>query len=121
MRALQTLTLVMMGLAFWRPILDPAVSRRMPVFPAMIYLFAACVACTVLGIIVTLSPVEVCSAYLHPLDTLGVLPLVRDGWGMSRQADQQIGGLLMWVPACLIYAAAMLATLGRYYAEEPER
>jgi putative membrane protein len=119
-RAVQTVTLVMMGLAFWRPILDPAVSRRLPVFPALLYLFAACVACTLLGIVVTLSPVEVCSAYLHPVDTLGVLPLVRDGWGMSRQADQQIGGLLMWVPACFLYGAAMLATLARYYAEEPE-
>jgi cytochrome c oxidase assembly factor CtaG len=38
---------------------------------------------------------------------------------MSRQADQQIGGLLMWVPACFLYGAAMLATLARYYAEEP--
>ncbi len=51
----------------------------------ILYLFAACVACTILGIIVTLSPVEVCSAYVHPVDALGVVPLLREGWGLSLQ------------------------------------
>jgi len=115
---LQTGSLLVMGLAFWRPILAPRVEDRMPAFSAILYLFAACVGCTLLGIVVTLSPVEVCSAYMHPVDSLGVLPLLRDGWGMSCHADQEIGGLMMWVPACLVYAAAILATLGRYYGEE---
>jgi cytochrome c oxidase assembly factor CtaG len=90
----------------------------MPALAGVLYLFAACVACTVLGIVVTFSPVEVCSAYMHPVDALGVVPLLRDGWGMSCKADQELGGLLMWVPACLVYAGAILATLGRYYGEE---
>ena len=115
----QTGSLLVMGLAFWRPILAPRLSDRIPTFPGVLYLFAACVACTILGIMVTLSPVEVCSAYMHPVDSLGVMPLVREGWGLSHQADQEIGGLMMWVPACLVYAAAILATLGRYYREEP--
>jgi putative membrane protein len=117
-QAVQTISLVVMGLAFWRPILAPRHSDRLPPFTAMIYLFAACIACTILGIIVTLSPVEVCSAYSHPVDALGALPLLRDGWGLTCKADQELGGLLMWVPACLVYAAAILATLGRYYGQE---
>ena len=84
----------------------------------MLYLFAACVACTVLGILVTLSPVQVCTAYAHPSDTLGALPLLRDGWGLTCKADQEIGGLMMWVPACFVYASAILATLGGYYGDE---
>jgi putative membrane protein len=114
----QTGSLVVLGLAFWRPILAPRLSDRLPVFSAVLYLFAACVACTILGIVVTLSPVEVCSAYMHPVDSLGAMPLLRDGWGLSHQADQELGGLMMWVPACLVYAGAILATLGRYYGEE---
>jgi len=117
-QAIQTASLVVMGLAFWRPILAPRAEDRMPPLLATLYLFAACVACTILGIIVTLSPVEVCSAYMHPDDAMGALPLLRDGWGMSCKADQEVGGLLMWVPACLVYASAILAMLGRYYAEE---
>ena len=114
----QTISLLAMGLAFWRPILAQQRHHRMEALPAVGYLFAACIACSVLGAAVTLSPVVVCSAYLHPEDTLGILPLVRDGWGLSCKADQEIGGLLMWVPTCFVYTTAILATLGRYYGAE---
>jgi putative membrane protein len=117
-RAIQTVSLVVMGLAFWRPILAPQRSTRLEPLAAVAYLFTACVACTILGVVITLSPVEVCSAYMHPTDTLGALPLVREGWGMSCKADQEIGGLMMWVPACFVYASAILATLGGYYGDE---
>ncbi len=115
---IQTGTLLVMGVAFWRPVLAPRLADRLPPLAGVLYLFGACVACTILGVVVTLSPVEVCSAYMHPVDSLGALPLIRDGWGLSCQADQEIGGLLMWVPACLVYASAILAALGRYYGEE---
>jgi putative membrane protein len=117
-QALQTVSLLAMGFAFWRPILVPRPRDRLPPFAAMFYLFAACAACTLLGILITFSPVEVCSAYLNPTDAPGVVAMVRGPWGLSCKADQQIGGLLMWVPACLVYGAAILATLGRYYDEE---
>jgi putative membrane protein len=117
-QGVQTLSLVLMGLAFWRPILSPYRSRRMEPLTAVAYLFAACVACTILGVIVTLSPVEVCSAYVAPADLLGVMPLLREGWGLNCRADQELGGLMMWVPTCFVYAAAILGTLGSYYAGE---
>jgi putative membrane protein len=117
-QALQSVSLIMMGFAFWRPILVSRRSDRLPPFAAMLYLFAACAACTLLGILITFSPVEVCSAYLNPTDAPGVVAMVRGQWGLSCKADQEIGGLLMWVPACLVYVAAILATLGRYYDEE---
>jgi putative membrane protein len=115
---LNTGSLLVMGLMFWRPILAPRLTDRLPVFSAVLYLFSACVACTLLGVMVTLSPVEVCQRYMHPVDSLGVMPLLRDGWGLSHRADQELGGLMMWVPACLVYATAILATIGRYYGEE---
>jgi putative membrane protein len=115
---LQTLSLIGMGLAFWWPILAPRVERRLAPLAAMAYLFAACIACTVLGVLVTFSPVEVCSVYAHPVDRLGALSLLRGGWGLTPKVDQEIGGLLMWVPACIGYAIGILAMLGRYYAEE---
>ena len=55
---------------------------------------------------------------MHPDDAMGALPLLRDGWGMSCKADQEVGGLLMWVPACFVYLSAILAMLGRFYREE---
>ncbi len=114
-RALQNVSLPAMGLAFWWPIVGPRVDHRLPDMTAVAYLFTACVACTILGVSITFSPVEVCSAYGHATDPLGALPLVRDQWGLTPAADQQLGGLLMWVPGCTAYAAAILAIVGRFY------
>lgn len=120
MQRMQSLSLLAMGASFWWPIFAPRARARLAPLGAMLYLFTACVGCTILGVIVTFSPVSVCSIYTNPVDTLGVLPLLRQGWGMTPKADQEIGGLMMWVPACVLYGAAMLAMLARYYREEEE-
>jgi putative membrane protein len=114
-RALQNVSLPAMGLAFWWPVLGPRIDRRLPDLTAIAYLFTACVACTILGISIAFSPVEVCSAYGHGADPLGALPLVRGQWGLTPAVDQQLGGLLMWVPGCAVYAGAILAMVARFY------
>lgn len=113
----QELSLLAMGAAFWWPVLAPRADARLSPLAGILYLFTACVACTLLGIVITFSPVEVCSVFAHPVDRLGVMPLVRDGWGLSAQKDQQVGGLLMWVPACLVYGVAIMGQLARLFAE----
>jgi putative membrane protein len=113
----QEVSLLAMGTAFWWPIVGPRESGRLPPLAGVLYLFTACVACTLLGVLITFSPVEVCSVYAHPVDRLGVMPLVRDGWGLTAQKDQQVGGLLMWVPACLVYGVGILAVLARLFRE----
>jgi cytochrome c oxidase assembly factor CtaG len=50
-------------------------------------------------------------------DRLGMLQTIRTGWGFSPERDQQIGGLLMWVPMCLIYLTAILAQMVRWFAQ----
>jgi cytochrome c oxidase assembly factor CtaG len=110
---LQEASLLAMGSAFWWPVLAPRTGDRLPPLGGVVYLFSACVACTLLGVAITFSPVEVCSVFAHPVDRFGVMPLVRDGWGLTPERDQQIGGLLMWVPACVVYGAAILAVLAR--------
>jgi cytochrome c oxidase assembly factor CtaG len=115
LRGLQNVSLLAMGTAFWLPIVGPRTDRRLSEMAAVAYLFTACVACTILGISIALSPVEVCSAYGHATDPLGALPLVRQGWGLTHGVDQQLGGLLMWVPGCTVYAAAILGVMARFY------
>jgi cytochrome c oxidase assembly factor CtaG len=109
----QEVSLLAMGAAFWWPVLAPRMGERLPPLGGVVYLFTACVACTVLAVAITFSPVEVCSVFAHPVDRLGVMPLVRDGWGLTAERDQQLGGLLMWLPACVVYGAAILAVLSR--------
>ncbi len=116
--ALQTVSLLLLGTAFWRQVIAPRDSDRLPPPTAVGYLFTACVACSVLGIIITLSPVAVCSVYTMPsMDRLGMLQTIRDDWGLTPERDQQIGGLLMWVPMCLVYLSAIFAQMTRWYSE----
>ncbi|MGA3172418.1 MAG: cytochrome c oxidase assembly protein [Chthoniobacteraceae bacterium] len=118
--AVQTATLLVLGAAFWWQVLAPVESQRISPLHGVLYLFAACVACSVLGIILTFSPVTVCKAYLHPVDRLGIDPLIRGEWGMTAGRDQQIGGLLMWVPMCMIYLTAIFGQVARWYAAPAE-
>ena len=114
---LQYVSLLAMGCAFWWPILSPWKKQRIAPLAGMIYLFTACLGCTVLGIIITFAPVEVCSIYLHPVDRLGILPLIQNQWGLTPAKDQQLGGLLMWVPACLIYFCGIFGLFARWHGE----
>jgi len=60
--------------------------------------------------------VSVCPIYAQASpDRLGVLNLIQSNWGLTPDKDQQIGGLLMWVPMCLVYLAAIIAQLARWF------
>jgi len=116
--ALQICSLLLLGTIFWRQILVPREDERLSPPGAVLYLFSACVACSILGILITFSPVSVCPIYAQPpADRLGVLNLIQSGWGITPDKDQQIGGLLMWVPMCLIYLTAIIAQLARWFGQ----
>ena len=120
--AVQTVSLLLLGALFWRPVLAPRGPERLAPPAAVLYLFSACVTCSVLGIIITFSPVAVCSIYSHPpTDLYGILPVIRGQWGFTPARDQQVGGLLMWVPMCLIYLSSIFAQIARWYAEPTRR
>ncbi len=105
------------GVIFWWPICAPLSASRYAPLPAMLYLFIAAVAGSLLGIILTFAPPGLYPAYLHPVDTRGFLSLIRDGWGVSPAMDQQFGGLIMWVPGGLVYLSAIIATFARWQSE----
>lgn len=116
LRHFQFATLVLAGSAFMWPILAPNPARRLDPGPAIAYLVVGCIGCTALGIWITFSPVSVCPGFYRPADPGGPMALVRGGWGLDPRLDQQLAGLLMWVPACLCYLSGVLFVLGRAYA-----
>jgi putative membrane protein len=118
--AFETVSLVALGTAFWWKIIAPCKTNRLPPPGAIIYLFAACTACSVLGIIVTLSPVSVCPVFVNPVDRIGLLHTIRGDWGMTSDKDQQIGGLMMWVPLCMVYLGAIFVQIARWFASPEE-
>ena len=42
-------------------------------------------------------------------------------WGLTPLEDQQIGGLIMWIPAGLVYVAAALALFAGWLRESETR
>jgi putative membrane protein len=106
-----------MGTMFWWPIVAPAPELRLEPLLAVLYLFTACLACTVLGIVLTFAPPGL---YAAPAGGGAALQLVRSRWGLSPEADQQLGGLLMWVPACIVYSSAVIGVLARWYGADDD-
>jgi putative membrane protein len=119
LHVVQHLSLLIAGVVFWWPVLNPLYERRGPPVTAISYLFSACICCSLLGAALTFSRPGLYPAYQHPEDPLGLLPLLRDSWGLDPRNDQQLGGLLMWVPGCFVYLSGILATVMRWYEQEP--
>jgi putative membrane protein len=101
----QHLSFLVTGTIFWWPIVGPIEDRHLPALPAVSYLFSACVCCSLLGAFLTFGPA-------------GLYPAYVGYWGLDPRSDQQLGGLLMWVPGCFVYLSAILATLRRWYGQE---
>lgn len=73
---------------FWRAVLSQ------PPASGAGWVFLAYVAMGMLGALLTLTP--------EPLYAIhATAPMV---WGMTALADQQLGGLIMWIPAGLVFA-----------------
>jgi putative membrane protein len=83
------------GVLFWWVVLSRQGRRLAPGF-AVLYLFAAALQASALGALLTLAP-----APLYPLQAAASAAR-----GVAPLADQQLAGLIMWVPADLIYLSA---------------
>ncbi|MEJ2009172.1 MAG: cytochrome c oxidase assembly protein [Acidobacteriota bacterium] len=112
---LEHLSFLVCSSIFWWPVISPIEEFRMEPLTAIIYLFGACAVHSVLGIILTFAPVGHYPAYINPPDPYGILHIIRNQWGMTPLVDQEWGGLLMWIPACLVYLSMILGTLARWY------
>ena len=102
------------GLAFWWPIFSPVKSCRLDPLLGVVYLFSACTGCTLLGIYITFASISVCPAFDNPADRLAILTSIRNS-GFTSSVDQQLGGLLMWVPPCSLYICVIISVLTRWY------
>jgi cytochrome c oxidase assembly factor CtaG len=91
---LQHLSFLASALAFWW-----ALAQRANRGAAVLHLFATMVHTTALGALIVLAP-----RILYMRQTADALH-----WGLTPLQDQQLAGLVMWVPAGTVYAGAALA------------
>jgi cytochrome c oxidase assembly factor CtaG len=113
--ALQHLAFLVSATIFWWPVFTPLEERRMAMPTVLLYIFLACLADAILGIILTFVPAGLYPMYLHPEDPWNILAILRNNWGITPQIDQQLGGLVMWVPGSLIYLSVILGCILRWY------
>ena len=118
LKDIQLISLVLSGIIFSWPVIGPVKSGRLPALNAVLYLSAACIFCSVLGLMVTFAPAGVYTRYMHIEDHFGFLKWIRNQNGISVMVDQQIAGLIMWVPGCLIYLTASMFLLMKWFREK---
>ena len=78
---------------------------------AVLYLFTTAVHSSLLGALLAFSP----DVFYAPYE------LTAPVWGFTALEDQQLGGLIMWVPAGLVYFGAALALLSSWMRESERR
>ncbi len=65
---------------------------------------------TLLGALITLTPRALYAPHI----------LTPYAWGLTQASDQQLGGLIMWVPGCTVFLCATLVALGRTMSERAQ-
>jgi putative membrane protein len=101
--ALQHMSFLASALLFWWTLLRSPRTTSQPGLAA-IYLFTTMLHTGGLGALLTLSTAVWYSPYIETAPT----------WGLTALEDQQLGGLIMWIPAGAVYAAAGLFLLARW-------
>ncbi len=100
---LQHASFLITALLFWWSIVGDGATRRRSGH-AMLSLFTTMAHTGALGALITLAPGLWYPSYVEPASALGIDPL----------HDQQLGGLIMWVPAALAYLLAALVIAARW-------
>ncbi len=108
---LEHVSFVLFGLIFWWPMFSPVKEGlpRLSTGGQILYLFFGSMPMMVLGAGLTFVP-PLYTPYLYA-------PRV---WGLSPAADQQLGGLLMWVPVSL-YMIVIMSILFIRWMQQLER
>jgi putative membrane protein len=102
----QHLSFFCVACLFWRILLVPTHRDCPHPFVAIGLLFFTAIHSMLLGVFMTLAPQVWYEVYAARTEA----------WGISAASDQQLAGLLMWLPACLIYPAVAALVFGQWLA-----
>ena len=110
MHIVQHLMFISVAVMMWWPVVDPVEElRRIPTGPLlMMYVFAFGIPATVLSAFITLSDKLFYPWYEAAERVTSLTPL----------QDQQLGGLIMWVPGMLIFWVAISVVFFRWTKDE---
>jgi cytochrome c oxidase assembly factor CtaG len=107
---LQHLSFLLSALLFWWALIHGP-QGAMGYGAAVLYLFTTSIHSGALGALIT-----VASSVWYP-SYIGLT----NSWGLTPLEDQQLGGLIMWIPAGLVYVVAGLALFAGWLREADVR
>ena len=107
--ALQHASFLGAALLFWVAVLAPARGERRA--GAFMAIFATAIQSCALAALLTTS-----QALWYPAYATGP-----GAWGLSPLEDQQLGGLIMWVPCCAVLIGAAIAVFARLLRDTEAR
>ncbi|HEY6112188.1 MAG TPA: cytochrome c oxidase assembly protein [Chthoniobacterales bacterium] len=108
--ALQHASFLFSALLFWWAVIHGR-RRALGFGLAVLYMFTTALHSGLLGALITFANRVWYPAYLTRTSA----------WGLTALEDQQIGGLIMWVPAGLVYIVAGLALFAGWLRESEKR
>lgn len=102
----QHFSFLAIALIFWYSLLHIQKSRSAV---GMLYLFTTAIHASLLGALLTFSPKVWYVPYLA----------TAPAYGLTALEDQQLGGLIMWMPSGIVFIAAALMFLARLLPDNP--
>jgi len=104
--ALQHLSFLVAALLFWWSLIHCRRGRR-GYGAGVALLFTTAIHMSILGALLAVAP-----SVWYPIYSERTLP-----WGLTPLEDQQLAGLIMWVPAGIVYLGASLAMFALWIRE----
>lgn len=116
---IEAISLIIAGIIFSAPVLHPNKKLRIDAMTSVVYLFTACIGCSLLGLLITFAPLDTYHHFLSMHDNYGFNKIIQQ-YGVNQMKDQQAAGLIMWVPCCLIYVSGAMYLLGQWFQQKEE-
>ncbi len=109
---LEHLMFFVTALLYWWPVIHPTGGkRRLGYGLAIFYLLPPSIEGALVGAFLTFAPTPIYATYRH----VGTL------FGLTGQEDQQLGGLIMWIPGGLVYLAGVFTCLAMFFKQEEQK
>ncbi|MES2405518.1 MAG: cytochrome c oxidase assembly protein [Pseudomonadota bacterium] len=100
------------SLQFWTLVIEPYGQRRALGYGAtVIFVVSSGFVMGMIGAVLTFAPVPLYTAYLHTTQAYGMTPV----------QDQQVAGIIMWIPSNLVHAAALCTVFFAWFRTDERR
>lgn len=107
-------TMLFAGMLFSWPLFSPYKNTHIHPLLGIVYLFTACISCSLLGLLITFAPLNTYHHYLsmnQGMNMAGAKP-----WDIPAESDQQAAGLIMWVPCCFVYLSGCIYLFQKWFS-----